>query len=370
MKIYRVGGSVRDELLGLSVKDRDYVVVGATPDAMEALGFQPVGKDFPVFLHPQTHEEYALARTERKSGRGYKGFTVHAEPEVTLEEDLARRDLTINSMALDESGALIDPFGGAADLRNRVLRHVSPAFIEDPVRILRVARFAARFQFAVAEETMALMRHMVDIGEVDHLVPERVWQEFSRGLMEAKPSLMLTTLDACGALRRVLPELHDSAHLHTAQGAELLAALDRAANSDVMLPIRFAIVTHRSGARVETLADRMRASTECRDLALLTTQNIDAVRDAMTASSAQLVATLRKTDAFRRPDRFAELLNVVSIEEGVTWESYPPATRLHKALQAAQSVNAGEIAAKAAAPDRIAQDIDAARIAAVDRALS
>ena len=209
MKTYLVGGAVRDRLLGRPVGDRDWVVVGSTPEAMRAAGFQPVGQDFPVFLHPQTHEEYALARTERKSGHGYHGFTFHTSPEVTLEEDLARRDLTINAMAEGPDGEVIDPCGGQADLQARVLRHVSPAFAEDPVRILRLARFAARFDdFTVAPETLALMRHMVDTGEVDHLVAERVWQELSRGLMEAHPSRMFEVLRACGALQRLLPEVN------------------------------------------------------------------------------------------------------------------------------------------------------------------
>jgi tRNA nucleotidyltransferase (CCA-adding enzyme) len=208
MKTYVVGGAVRDELLGLAVKDRDWVVVGATPEQMLAQGFQQVGRDFPVFLHPQSHEEYALARTERKTAPGYTGFVVHASPGVTLEDDLLRRDLTINAIAKDEAGQLIDPHGGRADIAARVMRHVSPAFAEDPVRILRVARFAARFaDFSVAPETLALMRDMVAAGEVDALVPERVWQELARGLMEEKPSRMFEVLRACGALRRLLPEL-------------------------------------------------------------------------------------------------------------------------------------------------------------------
>jgi tRNA nucleotidyltransferase (CCA-adding enzyme) len=208
MKIFTVGGAVRDELLGLPVQDRDYVVVGASPDEMLAKGFRPVGKDFPVFLHPKNHEEYALARTERKTGPGYTGFAFHAAPEVTLEEDLARRDLTINAIARGEEGSLIDPYQGVADIAARVLRHVGPAFVEDPVRILRVARFAARFtDFSVAPETLVLMREMVANGEVDHLVAERVWQEFAKGLMEARPSRMFDVLRECGALARLLPEL-------------------------------------------------------------------------------------------------------------------------------------------------------------------
>src|ERR687895_1625678 len=207
MKAYVVGGAVRDELLGLTLQDKDHVVVGATPEEMVAQGFKPVGQDFPVFLHPQTHEEYALARTERKSGRGYKGFTVHAAPDVTLEDDLRRRDLTINAMAKAADGTLIDPFGGRKDLEAGVLRHVSEAFAEDPVRILRVARFAARFGFRVADETLALMKRMVDSGEADYLVPERVWQEFARGLAEPHPERMFEVLESSGFLKKVFPEL-------------------------------------------------------------------------------------------------------------------------------------------------------------------
>src|SRR5690348_14411942 len=207
MKTYLVGGAVRDRLLGLPVKEKDWVVTGATPAELSALGYQPVGKDFPVFLHPQTHEEYALARTERKSGRGYKGFTVHAAPDVTLEDDLRRRDLTINAIARAETGELIDPFGGRRDLEQKILRHVSDAFVEDPVRILRVARFAARFPFRIAEETMALMRRIVDSGEADALVPERVWQEFARGLEEEHPERMLEALERCGLRAKLMPEL-------------------------------------------------------------------------------------------------------------------------------------------------------------------
>ena len=207
MQVYRVGGAVRDRLLGLPVRDIDWVVVGATPQQMLDLGYQAVGKDFPVFLHPKTHQEYALARLERKSGHGYTGFEVHASPDVTLEEDLLRRDLTINAIAEDEHGNLIDPYGGQADLAAKVLRHVSPAFSEDPVRILRLARFAARFDFAVAPETMALMRQMVADGEVDHLVAERVWQEIAKGLMEDRPSQMFAMLMGCGALVRIMPEV-------------------------------------------------------------------------------------------------------------------------------------------------------------------
>src|SRR5207249_11105251 len=245
VKVYAVGGAVRDELLGLPVKDRDYVVVGATPEEMERLGYKPVGKDFPVFLHPKTHEEYALARTERKVARGYKGFQIYAAPDVTLEQDLARRDLTINAMARDEAGQLVDPFGGAADLERGLLRHVSPAFVEDPVRILRVARFAARFGFAVAPETMALMRSMVANGEADALVPERVWQEFSRGLMEGDAALMFPVLAEAGLLEKLLPELNLAfEHGRPANDAArvLVRSLECAAAERLGLAPRFALV--------------------------------------------------------------------------------------------------------------------------------
>ncbi|MHB1592145.1 MAG: multifunctional CCA addition/repair protein, partial [Sulfuricella sp.] len=255
MRIYAVGGAVRDELLGLPVADRDYVVVGATPEEMVAQGFRPVGKDFPVFLHPQTHQEYALARTERKTARGYKGFQVFAAPEVTLEEDLARRDLTINAIAKDEAGLFIDPYGGTADLKAGVLRHISPAFVEDPVRVLRVARFAARFGFAIAPETLALMREMAANGEVDALVPERVWQELSRGLMEKTPSRMFLALRECGALARILPELDalfgvpqtEQYHPEIDTGVHVMMVVDYAAAQNYDLPVRFAALTHDLG---------------------------------------------------------------------------------------------------------------------------
>ena len=267
MQIYMVGGAVRDRLLGLPVQDHDWVVVGATPEQMVAQGYLPVGKDFPVFLHPDSREEYALARNERKSGRGYRGFTVFTSPDVTLEEDLARRDLTINSIAacadwtgagglFDSKNGLIDPYGGQRDLQARVLRHVTAAFAEDPVRILRVARFAARFHdFSIAPETMALMRRMVQTGETDHLVPERVWQELARGLMEEKPSRMFEVLRACGALQVLLPEvaclwgvpqppLH---HPEVDTGVHLMMVLDMAARLATTLTVRFACLVHDLG---------------------------------------------------------------------------------------------------------------------------
>ena len=246
MQAYVVGGAVRDELLGLPVVDRDWVVVGATPEEMTAAGYKPVGRDFPVFLHPETHEEYALARTERKSGRGYKGFTVYSAPDVKLEDDLGRRDLTINAMARGEDGRIIDPFGGEADAQAGVLRHVGEAFAEDPVRILRVARFAARFRFPVAAGTMDLMRRMVVGGEADFLVAERVWQEFARGLLEPHPQAMFEVLEQCGALERLAPEL--KALVSNAREA-LFDALGRAVAEGAPLPVRFALLAWFAGAQ-------------------------------------------------------------------------------------------------------------------------
>ena len=363
MKVYAVGGAVRDELLGLPVKDRDYVVVGATPEEMTRLGFKPVGKDFPVFLHPVTREEHALARTERKSGRGYKGFTVHAAPDVTLEEDLARRDLTINAIAKDEHGNLIDPFGGARDLQARVLRHVSPAFAEDPVRILRVARFAARFRFDIAPETMALMRGMAAHGEVDALVSERVWQEFARGLMEPAPRRMVEVLDACGALARVLPEWA------AVDAARALGALDAAAARGADLPVRYAVLfVGGTEAAADRASARLRAPGECRDLAVLAARTRTAMADGAALDAAALVDLLQQVDAFRRPERFESLLVVHECDSAAAGraDAAGPA-RLRRAAAAARTVDAGAIAL--AHPDDIATAIRAARIEAVARSM-
>jgi tRNA nucleotidyltransferase (CCA-adding enzyme) len=327
MKIYLVGGAVRDALLGLPVQDRDWVVVGGTPQAMQTLGFLPVGKDFPVFLHPKTHEEYALARTERKSGRGYKGFVVQASPEVTLPEDLARRDLTINAMAqavdLDlglgtvigeaaPGAGLIDPWGGMNDLQARVLRHVTPAFREDPVRVLRLARFAARFtDFTVAPETSRLMRDMVEDGEIDHLVPERVWQELARGLMSKKPSRMFEVLQDCGALLRLMPELSPRAHS--------MAALDLAAGMQASLAVRWACLGpalsvdasadgQPDAAALLAVCERLRVPLDCRTLAQVLVRERRAVRQSASLSPAELLHLLERCDAIRKPQRFAELL--------------------------------------------------------------
>ena len=345
MKAYVVGGAVRDELLGLPVKDRDWVVVGAAPEEMARLGFKPVGRDFPVFLHPSTHEEYALARTERKSGRGYKGFTVYAAPTVTLEEDLKRRDLTVNAMARDPAGGLIDPFGGQRDLKARVLRHVSPAFAEDPVRILRVARFAARFGFKVAPETMKLMRAMVRSGEADHLVAERVWQEFAKGLAEPHPQKMFDVLHQAGV--RWFPRLKKVPRL------------------DGPVAVRFATLAAQLGPRrTEDLIRRLRAPGEVSALALLAARLRTAFRGARTAKPGALLGLFKRADAFRRPERFAQLLQAVK-----TACPDVDRRRIERALHAAASVHAGQLAASAARKGDIPQLIERARLRAIAEAL-
>ncbi|MBW8458220.1 MAG: multifunctional CCA addition/repair protein [Thiobacillus sp.] len=397
MKTYIVGGAVRDRLLGLPVTDRDFVVVGATPDEMLALGFQPVGKDFPVFLHPQTHEEYALARTERKSGHGYKGFKVYAAPEVTLEEDLLRRDLTINAMAEDETGALIDPYGGQGDLAAKTFRHVSASFAEDPVRILRVARFAARFtDFAVAPETLALMRQMVDNGEVDALVPERVWQEAARGLMDAQPSRMFQVLRDCGALARLFPEIDrlfgvpqpPEHHPEIDTGVHTMLVVDWAARQGFSLPVRFAALTHDLGkgatppglwprhhgheARgvelVRALSERIRVPAECRDLAVAVARDHGTVHRALELRPGTLVELLERIDAFRRPGRFEEFLQACECDfrgrPGYPDQPFPEPDYLRQALQAAQAIDAAEVS-RNADPARIREAIFQERAIAV-----
>ena len=343
MKIFVVGGAVRDELLGLPVKDRDYVVVGATPEQMSARGFTPVGKDFPVFLHPKTHEEYALARTERKSGRGYKGFSVHAAPDVTLEDDLRRRDLTINAMARDpETGALIDPFGGRKDLDDRVLRHVSDAFAEDPVRILRVARFAARFAFSIHPSTLALMRQMVASGEADYLVPERVWQEFSKGLMEEHPERMLEVLAESGLQQKLLP------------GIDL--ARKRYEGS---LPVRYALMVWPLGPdEVRRIGNALKLPNSVDEVAGITARYrpFFAKKDH---APAEMLEFLKGADAFRRPERFREVLQAAKL----ALPAFDP-SRVEAALRAAASIDAQAIARANAGKD-IGRAIDEARLAAI-----
>ncbi len=368
MQSYVVGGAVRDELLGLPVQDHDHVVVGATPEDMVRQGFRPVGKDFPVFLHPQTHEEYALARTERKTAPGYKGFVFHTSPDVTLEQDLVRRDLTINAIAKADDGTLIDPFNGRADIARRIFRHVSDAFAEDPVRILRVARFAARYaQFAVAPETNALMRRMVDDGEADALVAERVWQELSRGLMEATPSRMFAVLRDCGALARILPELD--------AGPQAMQVIDAAAAAGLPLPVRFAALLQGQGAAglraIEQVCRRLKVPADCRDLAVMAARERDVVAAALALDAEAMVALLERCDGFRKPDRFSQLLQAVQAGAGCAGQAYAPRTRLDTALAAARAVNAGEVAQRCAqTPQRIPGMVHEARVAAVREALA
>jgi tRNA nucleotidyltransferase (CCA-adding enzyme) len=402
MQVYQVGGSLRDELLGLPVTDRDWVVVGSTPQDMLAAGYLPVGRDFPVFLHPVTREEYALARTERKTAAGYHGFTFHAAPGVTLEQDLARRDLTINAMARGADGELIDPYGGRRDLTDRVLRHVSPAFAEDPVRILRLARFAARFaDFTIAPETLALMQQMVRAGEVDALVPERVWQELARGLMAAQPSRMLAALREGGALARLLPELDRlwgvpqpaAHHPEIDTGAHMLLVIDQAARLEAPLPARWAALLHDLGkgttdpahwprhiaheVRGEALAravcERLRVPTDCRDAALLAAREHGNIHRALDLDAAGLVRLLERCDALRRPALLDHVLAACEADArgrtGLADRPYPQRARLLAALAAAHAVDAGRIAAGVAPGaqqgERIAQAVHQARVRAV-----
>ena len=399
MKTYAVGGCVRDQLLGVPVTDRDWVVVGATPGEMIAAGFRAVGKDFPVFLHPQTSEEYALARTERKTARGYHGFVFHAAPDVTLEEDLARRDLTINAMALDETGRLIDPFGGRADLEAKVLRHVGPAFAEDPVRILRVARFAARLpEFRIAEETTRLMRSMAEAGEVDALVPERIWQELARGLMEARPSRMFEALRGAGALVRLLPEVdclwgvpqRADYHPEGDTGVHMMLVLDAAARIGARLPARWAALLHdlgkgttpkdewprhlgheeRSVELARAVNERLRVPNDCRDASIVAAREHGHIHRALELDAAALLRLLERCDALRRPALLEQVLDACEADArgrtGHEDEPYPQRGRILDALDAARAVDAGAIAARVG-PDgsRIAQAVHAARAAAI-----
>ena len=385
MQIYMVGGAVRDQLLGRPVNDHDWVVVGATPEAMAAEGYLPVGRDFPVFLHPQTREEYALARTERKTARGYRGFAVQAAPEVTLEEDLARRDLTVNAMAQPPGAAgddgLVDPYGGRRDLEARVLRHVTDAFREDPVRILRLARFAARFaDFTVAPETEALMRAMVDDGEADALVPERVWQELARGLMEPAPSRMLEVLRRCGALARLLPEVdrlwgvpqRADYHPEVDTGVHLAMVMDMSARLQAPLAVRFACLCHdlgkgttpadvlprhigheqRSARLLQGVCERLRVPGECRELADVVAREHGNIHRSGELNPAALVRLLDRCDAWRRPQRFDEVLLACECDArgrgGKEDAPYPQRARLAAALQAAQTGDTAAVAAQAA----------------------
>jgi tRNA nucleotidyltransferase (CCA-adding enzyme) len=406
MKVYEVGGAVRDALLGRPASDRDWVVVGATPDQMVQAGYKPVGRDFPVFIHPDSGEEYALARTERKSGRGYHGFQFHAAPDVTLEEDLARRDLTINAIARAPDGSLVDPFGGQRDLARRVLRHVSDAFVEDPVRLLRLARLAARFHdFTVATETEALLRRMVASGEVDHLVPERVWQEFARGLMEAHPERMFEVLRRCGALARLMPDVDrlwgvpqpPQHHPEVDTGVHLMLVLRQCAALDAPLPVRWACLVHdlgkgttprelwprhighegRSATLARQLADRYRVPGDCRELADVVAREHTHIHRSGDLGAEAVVRLLERCDALRRPERFVDVLRACECDArgrtGREYEPYAPRARLQRALDLALAVDTAVVAREAAdrglTGPRIGAAVQAARVAAVQAGL-
>ena len=379
MQVYLVGGAVRDELLGLPVKDKDYVVVGSTPAAMLAAGFKSVGKDFPVFLHPQTHDEYALARTERKVAQGYKGFEVHTSIDVTLEEDLARRDLTVNAIAKDAQGKLIDPYRGCADLQAKIFRHVSSAFSEDPVRILRAARLAARFpMFKVAPETNQLMQQMVAAGEVDALVAERVWQELAKGLMEQQPSRMFEVLQACGALGRILPELaalwDGQSDQSTTSAGHLLQTMDVAAQQQQTLPVRFAVLMQAgqlNADQVKGLSQRLKVPNDNKELAQLLLKFHVKWPQIMTMSAQALLDFLIALDAIRQPTRLSDFLSAVRCSgASVEREHADKASQvLQKVLLAASSIDAGAAAQACTHPEQIKVAVYTVRLQAVRQAL-
>jgi tRNA nucleotidyltransferase (CCA-adding enzyme) len=402
LDVYCVGGAVRDELLGLQVKDHDYVVVSSSAEEMLRLGYKPVGKDFPVFLHPKTHDEYALARTERKTGKGYKGFTVYASPDVTLEEDLARRDFTMNAIAKSASGDLVDPYHGQRDIQQKVIRHVGDAFVEDPVRILRAARFAARYaDFSIAPETMQLMQQMVADGEVDALVSERVWQELARGLMENKPSRMIEVLNACGALQKIIPELAclwgvpqtEKHHPEVDTGIHVMMSLDYAAKQNFSLPVRYAVLMHdlgkgttpddilprhighddRGAELVKLVNKRLRVPNECKELAYIVAKFHIKAHQVMHMKPSTLLKFLIDLDAIRQGERFEGFINACEADSrgrlGREQVPLPEVDVMRRALQAAMDINAGEIAAQYDEPEAIKQAIYDARLVKVKSVL-
>lgn len=404
MKVYLVGGAVRDSLLDRPVHERDWVVVGATPEEMTARGFRPVGRDFPVFLHPETHEEYALARLERKVGPGYRGFVTEFSPQVTLEQDLLRRDLTINAMAQSEDGDLIDPYGGQDDVRRRVLRHVSPAFAEDPVRILRVARFLARYAplgFRVAEETLAMMRSMVVAGEVEALVPERIWRELERSLGEPQPRAAIELLRACGALRSIMPELdalfgvpqRPEWHPEIDTGEHTLLTLQVAVMRGSSTPIRFALLMHDLGkaltpkdqwprhhgheqlgvSAIENLCSRLRVPSEFRELAVLASRYHTHVHRGLELRASTILELLEQSDAFRRPERFADFLEVCECDArgrlGLQDQPYPQRARIETAWSAASAVVFGDRERAGLEGPKIGERLRELRLAAIKQAV-
>lgn len=405
MEIYLVGGAVRDSLLNIEVKDKDWVVVGSTPNEMGSLGYQAVGQDFPVFLHPKTKEEYALARTERKSGQGYKGFTCYAEPDVTLEEDLLRRDLTINAIAKADNGELIDPYNGQDDLNNRLLRHVSDAFVEDPLRVLRVARFAARFHslgFTVVPETMTLMKTLVESGELSHLTPERVWQEWEKSLSSQHPEVFLSVLKECGALAVVLPELNalfgvpqpEKWHPEIDTGVHTLMVAQQATLLSQDLPTRFAAQVHDLGKGItpesewpshkmhchtgikiiKQLCNRVRVPNEYRDLALLVCEHHTNIHRASELRAQTFIKILDKMDVWRKPERLEPILLCCQADHagrlGLESEPYPQKARFEMAFEAAKNVEVKEVVAAGFKGQEIREELTKRRIEAVKSKLN
>ncbi|MDH3690422.1 MAG: multifunctional CCA addition/repair protein [Gammaproteobacteria bacterium] len=399
LQVYLVGGAVRDQLLGMEVKDRDWVVVGATPEEMLKRGFRAVGRDFPVFLHPLSHEEYALARTERKIRAGYSGFEFDTSPDVTLQQDLARRDLTINAMAQSETGELIDPFGGAQDLRRKILRHTSPAFIEDPVRVLRVARFVARFDFKVANETLTLLTQMVQAGEVDALVAERVWQETEHALAERSPSRYLETLRQCGALRKVFPEIdalfgipqRGDYHPEIDTGVHTLMALSEAARLSDDTKVRFATLVHDLGKAltpedelpshrghekngkelIAKLCDRLRVPKAFRDLAQLVCRYHLRLHRIDELKPATILNMIEALDPFRKPKRSEQFMHACEADYkgrmGSEEKNYPQAEQLRRCIQAVKQIDTAAVASSSQDGAAIAEEIRMQRLSAIAR---
>ncbi|MCG8292467.1 multifunctional CCA addition/repair protein [Pseudomonas entomophila] len=369
MQIYKVGGAVRDRLLGRPVSDVDWLVVGATVEQMQAQGFRPVGADFPVFLHPKTGEEYALARTERKSGRGYGGFTFHASPDVTLEEDLIRRDLTINAMAEDEHGNLYDPYHGKTDLDQRILRHVSPAFAEDPLRVLRVARFAARYAplgFRVADETLELMRQIAGSGELQALTAERSWKEIERALMEEQPQVFIEVLRACGALKELMPEVDALFEGEAGQGAHTLAVLQQAAEHQQPLAVRWACLLLALGEKqIKAVNQRFKAPRECQELAMLVGEFHEQGHRAMDLAPEVLLELLQKFDVYRRPQRFEEFIEACRMDALREGQDYPQAEYLRGAATAAKAVDVKPLLDSGLTGQALGGALKAARLSAL-----
>lgn len=385
MEIYEVGGAVRDSLLGRPVADRDWVVTGATAEDMLALGYRQVGRDFPVFLHPDTHEEYALARLERKQAAGYRGFAFDTSRAVTLEQDLARRDVTINAMARDAAGRLIDPYGGQADLAAGILRHITPAFAEDPLRVLRVARFAARFGYTVHPQTLTLMRALAESGELDTLTPERVWRELERALSEPHPADFFTVLRACGALAVLFPEIETlfglpvspPVHGEGDAGTAMLSMLEHAAQQSASVAVRFALMLLPTAAiggppeaPAEALSQRLRVPVAVRELTVLAVRHRATIAVACELDAPSLVQLLASLDALRRPERLQEVLDVCALAEGDAPTHYAPARLLQRLNAVCRGVHPDPALAATAKGTAIRDALQAARTAAVARELA